>query len=965
MANHRSIKSEPGRNRREAAKASKPIAIPAAIYRGSEGTATTPSEQATKPFTVSDPIRGARSNAPSVTTRRPPISAAGDASIDEDLSEDMDDDPILMEVRGKPTKAHPDEDQMSASQAISTTQVSFVGPNRALKDFGKKLKDINDALGELQARGIQHVASLPELVLVGDQSSGKSSLMSAIAGLSLPRSTGTCTRCPIHIRISRADAWSCRVFLKRDYDFVPRGHLITTQDVTKADKFPPWVLLEPVHAERYEFKSITDRFDSDDIETILRCAQVAILNPSDPHQMFIPKLKGETSDMLRDQTLERVREKELNSEAQFSPNTVALEVRGPELADLNFYDLPGVFLSAKRPEDKFLERVVQNLACEYISRPNAMILWAAPMNQDAENSFAFNLIREMKAEERCIGVMTKADLLPTEASASWMSMLKGQAHKTGFGYFITSRQGTELEEQTKLEEAFFNRTADNAGQWPGVFEQFKDRCGVEKLKAFLSLKLGEEFSKVLPEVKAKVNNRLYDIDQQLKEYPDSPPNPELEIMRSLSGFSLKVKDLVLQQEFLNLWDSRFVEPFKAEILNRKPRFKVQEPPRKPAGSATSPIDLDSPESLPARRKRPINDQTPTAKRQRQENGAIAKSEYPDNSAGPRRNIYHSSPGLGSSAAKSLCDIRDMIKRSAIPGQPGLVSPSVYQPLYTEAAKSWDVLLDWFIENTVGFINTEITRILEDAFFHLKNRLVYQESVKHIKAFIEDCKTDLRRGLFEIYSLETRRIFTKDDVVLSQHKAMEKKILTRHRYYHRIAAHHGEKAGPIPKMDGLTDEELAQEAVKMQRDLKTIGPDEFDQELTVAAYVRGYYLTAAHRFIDNVSIRVMSGLLPNIASVIDNYLYEKLELGGRNANSGILERLMSEGPEIAGKRLDFQNERKRLEEAMEIIVNLESKEGSSAGLGESTQNHHSGIRVQHSRDAASNGSTYSATQYGEA
>lgn len=373
---------------------------------------------------------------------------------------------------------------------------SFVGPNRALLTIGQGLKDINDALSELQARGIQHVASLPELVLVGDQSSGKSSLMSAIAGLSLPRSSGTCTRCPIHIRVSRADEWSCRVFLKEDYEFRPPGHTITEQDVTKTNKFPPWVPLDPNRRARREFKTVRNQHDSEEIETVLRCAQVAILNPSTHFQFFIPKLKGEAPEATRLQHLEQVHRKEEKAEAQFSPNTVALEVKGPDLADLNFYDLPGVFMTARRAEDSFLERVVENLTREYISRPSALILCAVPMNQDTENSLALRLIRDLRTENRCIGVMTKADLLPKDeyAANSWLAMLNGHAHRTGYGYFITSRQGSDLEEQNKMEEAFFNRTADATGHWPEVFDRFKDKCGVEKLKAFLSLKLGEKFA---------------------------------------------------------------------------------------------------------------------------------------------------------------------------------------------------------------------------------------------------------------------------------------------------------------------------------------------------------------------------------------------------------------------------------------------------------------------------------------
>lgn len=142
------------------------------------------------------------------------------------------------------------------------------------------------------------------------------------------------------------------------------------------------------------------------IEIVLRCAQVAILNPSTHYQVFIPKLKGEASDNTREQHLEQVKKKEERSEAQFSPNTRALEVKGPDLVDLNFYDFPGVFITARRSEEIFLERVVQNLTREYISLPSAIILCAVPMNQDTENSLALKVIRGQHAQNRGLGVMT-------------------------------------------------------------------------------------------------------------------------------------------------------------------------------------------------------------------------------------------------------------------------------------------------------------------------------------------------------------------------------------------------------------------------------------------------------------------------------------------------------------------------------------------------------------------------------
>lgn len=875
-----------------------------------------------------------RSDAPSVDTRLAPgASVIGDMEVDR---EDEDDGCMLMEVKTKAEVV--EEEDLPTPRSFVNMDRSFIGPGQALKDFGQELKDINDALGELQARGIQHVVSLPELVLVGDQSSGKSSLMSAIAGLSLPRSSGTCTRCPIHIRISRADEWSCRVFLKEDYAFVPRNHPITLQDVTNNDRFPPWVKLDPSRQTRKEFKTVRDRFDAEEIETLLRCAQVAILNPSTPYRFFVPRLKNESgqSDAARREHLDRIKEKEAHGEAQFSPNTVALEVKGPDLADLNFYDLPGVFITAKRPEDRFLERVVRNLTCEYISRQNAIILWAVPMNQDAENSFAFKLIQEMNAEDRCVGVMTKADLLPRETNgfSSWLLMLNEQAHRTGLGYFITSRQGSDLDEQNKFEEAFFNRTADSAtmGQWPEIFEKYRDRCGIEKLKEFLSITLGREFSKVLPEVKQKVHDRLMRIEEQLEKYPNPPPNPEMEIMRSLAEFATNVKNRVLQQEFMSQWDCLFAEPFKKRILGSKPKFIVKEPD-------VITLDDNGPMATPAPlgqtpRKRSLAqdiNMTPSKRRgqiKAEDSDRIIISPATIRST-PGPGQFPFSPGMGSAIpprSKNLMELRTIIRRSAIPGQPGLVSASVYEPLYTEVAKTWAPHLDNFVNQTIQFLQNEVMRILDNAFFNLKNRAVYRESVEHMKAFMEKHKEEVRNQLFLIYNLETQRIFTKDEDALQRNKAAEKRILERHRHFLRMAARTGEPVS-IRKMEELTEEELAQEQAKMAKELKLIGPDPYDQEITVAAYVRGYYLTAASRFIDIVAIHIMSGLLPRVASVIDTYLHEKLGLYSRTSGSGpeIFNRLMSEGPETERKRNGLRVEKERLDQAMEIIVNLENKE----------------------------------------
>lgn len=67
------------------------------------------------------------------------------------------------------------------SQSQGTETGGLINLHPAFTDIGKVLNEYNDALGDIQLSGVSHVVDLPELVLVGDQSSGKSTLMSALA----------------------------------------------------------------------------------------------------------------------------------------------------------------------------------------------------------------------------------------------------------------------------------------------------------------------------------------------------------------------------------------------------------------------------------------------------------------------------------------------------------------------------------------------------------------------------------------------------------------------------------------------------------------------------------------------------------------------------------------------------------------------------------------------------------------
>ncbi|KAI9127139.1 hypothetical protein K1719_001698 [Acacia pycnantha] len=68
--------------------------------------------------------------------------------------------------------------------------------------YNEKIRPIFDAVENLRRLNItKEGIQIPSIVVLGDQSSGKSSVMESLAGISLPRGQGICTRVPLIMRL--------------------------------------------------------------------------------------------------------------------------------------------------------------------------------------------------------------------------------------------------------------------------------------------------------------------------------------------------------------------------------------------------------------------------------------------------------------------------------------------------------------------------------------------------------------------------------------------------------------------------------------------------------------------------------------------------------------------------------------------------------------------------------------------
>lgn len=332
---------------------------------------------------------------------------------------------------------------------------------------GKETKALVDAINDLRKLGVDHVVQLPELVLVGDQSSGKSSLMGALTEIQLPRASGTCTRCPAWIKTSEADKWTCTVSLHREYKYNPHAGRLNSRD-------RPFGLWDRQYLVTTPFKTIED---NSELEEVLRWAQIAILNDSQDYRQYIPG-----SPTFANNT---------DTEAKFSPNVVSVEISGPRLPSLSFYDLPGMIQNTSDKDEAYLIKVLENLARMYIKRPRATVICAIPMSIDPALSRTRKIISDLNAEKRCVGVLTMADRLQDgQTHTDYEKILRGTDHKLHHGYFITKLPGGSSgaydpryhSKARQQEEEFFN----SARPWCDEWSEFRSKCGTMPLQQSLS-----------------------------------------------------------------------------------------------------------------------------------------------------------------------------------------------------------------------------------------------------------------------------------------------------------------------------------------------------------------------------------------------------------------------------------------------------------------------------------------------
>lgn len=222
-------------------------------------------------------------------------------------------------------------------------------------------RDLLDIIDKIRSQGISRYVDLPEILVCGDQSCGKSSVLEGLSRMPFPTKDALCTRHPTELILRRDDKASCNVSI------IP-GNTLDEKEKARLRQFSPGSM-----------------------STDLKMGQLGVLLDAAMKAMGLDGTK---------------------SSKVFSTSVLRVELSGPSLPNLTLVDLPGLFKAGNKDQSEQDAKVVNHMVLEYMARPRSIILAVV----SAKSEFALQEItthaRKLDPDGiRTLGIITKPDTL--------------------------------------------------------------------------------------------------------------------------------------------------------------------------------------------------------------------------------------------------------------------------------------------------------------------------------------------------------------------------------------------------------------------------------------------------------------------------------------------------------------------------------------------------------------------------
>ncbi|XP_054480972.1 dynamin-1-like protein [Anoplopoma fimbria] len=330
-----------------------------------------------------------------------------------------------------------------------------------------KLQDVFNTVGA-------DIIQLPQIAVVGTQSSGKSSVLESLVGRDLlPRGTGVVTRRPLILQLVHVEPGDARKNDEGCREGDEWGKFLHTKNQIFTD-------FEEI---RQEIENETERISGNN--------------------------KGISDDPIH------------------------LKIFSPNVVNLTLVDLPGITKVPVGDQPKDIEVQIKDLILKHISNPNCIILAVTAANTDMATSEALKVAREVDPDgRRTLAVVTKLDLM--DAGTDAMDVLMGRVIPVKLGLIgVVNRSQLDINNKKSVTDAIRDEHAFLQKKYPSL----ANRNGTKYLARTLNRLLMHHIRDCLPDLKTRINVLAAQYQSLLSSYGEPVEDQSATLLQLITKFA--------------------------------------------------------------------------------------------------------------------------------------------------------------------------------------------------------------------------------------------------------------------------------------------------------------------------------------------------------------------------------------------------------------------------------------------
>ncbi|XP_065162782.1 dynamin-1-like protein isoform X1 [Atheta coriaria] len=332
-----------------------------------------------------------------------------------------------------------------------------------------KLQDVFNTVGS-------DAIHLPQIIVLGSQSSGKSSVIESLVGKSfLPRGIGIVTRRPLILQL---------VYCPKE-DKEHRNAMDGTAELEDWGVF--------LHAKNRIFRNFEEIRKEIEDET--------------------DKLAGANKGIC--------------------PEPINLKIFSTKVVNLTLVDLPGITKVpiGDQPED--IEAQIKDLVLKYIANPNSIILAVVTANTDMATSESLKIAKDVDPDgRRTLAVVTKLDLM--DAGTDAIDILCGRVIPVKLGIIgVVNRSQADILNNKTIKDAL----KDEASYLQSKYPTLATRNGTPYLAKTLNRLLMHHIRDCLPDLKTRVNLMMSQFHSLLSSYGEDISDKAKTLLQIITKFA--------------------------------------------------------------------------------------------------------------------------------------------------------------------------------------------------------------------------------------------------------------------------------------------------------------------------------------------------------------------------------------------------------------------------------------------